>query len=82
MTQGPGLANEFHAAQLLTIVVNIRDHLDHVVHVGLGVHAARDSQAHQVHVGRFFRAVRVQAEHRGADLAAANAAGLVQFDCQ
>ena len=72
--------DDAHAADGVTSIPHVLNSLEHVVHVALRVHAPRNREPHEVGTRRvLLAAVRVHAEHHGADFAAANAGLDIEF---
>src|SRR5580704_6782093 len=76
--QIPGLGHDAQAREAGGPAGHPGENLDDVVHMALGVGAARNGQPDQVHGGRGLGAVGVQAEHHGSDLAGPYPAFLIQ----
>ncbi len=80
MAQEIGCFGDLHATNFFTPLPDLFNHFKHVIHVTLRVNTARYGEADQVPArGSFLSAVRVMAEHHGANFNAANAAFAIQF---
>ena len=66
------------AADVVLAFGEFLEHFDDIVRMRLGVDPARHGKADKVHPGRFLAAIRLAAKHDRADLAAPDAAFLIQ----